>query len=223
MQEIDILVDETNGNYIKDINPFYRYENSNIKNDVITFYLQYNQLKNLYRQGYLKVRLGLEWKDKCESVADHSWALAMLAMSIIEKYELDLDMNKCIKLGLIHELGEIYSGDYTPQDNISPKNKHNIERENIKKLLDTVSFGNDFLELWEEFEEEKTPESIFMKELDKLEFLLQSACYELDVQYLTYSKSKIKSPIFIQILDELLGMTKNKKLPKNLINSEGNI
>ena len=182
MNEIDILVDETNGNYIKDINPYYRYKDGGIKNDIISFYLQYSHLKNLYRQGYLKVRLGLEWKDKCESVADHSWGLAMLAMSIIEKYKLDLDINKCMKLAIVHELGEIYTGDYTPQDGVSPDEKHSMEKENIKKLLEVVTFENDFLELWEEFEEEKTPESLFMKELDKLEFLMQSACYELDVR-----------------------------------------
>lgn len=217
MEHIDILVDETNGNYIKDINPYYRYKESGISNDIIALYLQLSHLKNLYRQGYLKVRLGLEWKDRCESVADHSWGLALLAMSIIEKYKLDLDMNKCMKLALVHELGEIYTGDYTPQDGITPDEKHKLERENIKKLLTIVHFENNFLDLWEEFESLATPESLFMKELDKLEFLMQSACYELDVQYLNYSKSQIKSPIMLEILDDLLKMTCGKKIPKDVL------
>ncbi len=38
----------------------------------------------------------------------------MLAMSIIEKYELDLDIEKCMKLAMIHEFGEIYAGDFIP-------------------------------------------------------------------------------------------------------------
>ena len=66
---MDILKDKNN-NYIKDTNPYEKYEK--IDDSIISFYMQYNHLKNIYRQGWLKVRIGLEHKDKCESVADHS-------------------------------------------------------------------------------------------------------------------------------------------------------
>ena len=93
--------------------------------------MKYNQLKNIYRQGWLKVRIGLEHKDKCESVADHSFSVALLALTIIEKNHLNLDALKCIKMGIIHELGEVYAGDYTPFDNITLEEKHNKEKEAI--------------------------------------------------------------------------------------------
>lgn len=35
----------------------------------------------------------------------------MLAISVIEKYKLGYDITKCMKLSIIHELGEIYAGD----------------------------------------------------------------------------------------------------------------
>lgn len=223
MENIEILKDEINGNYIKDTNPYLRYSDKEIKNDVIKLYLQFNHLKNLYRQGWLKVRLGLEHKDKCESVADHSWSMALLAMTIIEKYKLNYDINKCIKMAIVHELGEIYTGDYTPDDHMDPDKKHEEERQNIRKLLSVVNFDNDFLEIWEEFESQSTEESIFMKELDKLEFLMQGTAHELDVEYLKYSRSKITLPVLKEILDELMILTKGKKVPKNVLEGKTDI
>ncbi len=80
---MDILKDKNNQNYIKDTNPYERFEF--IDNDILSFYMKYNQLKNIYRQGWLKVRIGLEHADTCESIADHSFSVALLALTIIEK------------------------------------------------------------------------------------------------------------------------------------------
>ena len=129
---MEILKDENNQNYIKDTNPFEKFPK--IDNDILAFYMKYNQLKNIYRQGWLKVRIGLEHKDKCESVADHSFSVALLALTIIEKNKLNLDAFKCIKMGIIHELGEIYAGDYTPYDEITKEEKHIKEKEAILKV-----------------------------------------------------------------------------------------
>ena len=96
---MEILKDKNNGNYIKDINPYERY--GNIDNDVISFYMQYNHLKNIYRQGWLKVRIGLEHKEKCESVAEHSFSMALLAITIIEKYKLSYDFLKCMNANIL--------------------------------------------------------------------------------------------------------------------------
>ena len=103
---MDILIDKNNNNYIKDTNPFERIHNVN--NDILAFYLKYNQLKNIYRQGWLKVRMDLEFKEKCESIADHSFSVALLALTIIEKNSLPLDVLKCLKMAIIHELGSYF-------------------------------------------------------------------------------------------------------------------
>ena len=142
-KKMEILKDKNNGNYIKDTNPFEKYQK--IDNDVVSFYMQYNHLKNIYRQGWLKVRIGLEHREKCESVADHSFSMALLAITMIEKYKLPYDTLKCIKMCIIHELGEIYAGDYTPYDNITKEEKHLKEKEAIQKVLKPLDFDNDFL------------------------------------------------------------------------------
>ena len=208
-----ILKDKQNGNYIKNVSPFEKYGDKIINNDIISFYFQINHLKNIYRQGFIKLKFGEEFINKCESVADHSFALGLLSMSIIEKYKLNYDIGKCLKLSLVHELGEIYAGDFTPMDNITSVEKHNIEKEAVEKVLSSLSFENDFLELWEEYENQITSEALFIKELDSLEFLLQAASYELDISYCKLSISKIKTPILKDILSELIILSKNKTKP----------
>ena len=171
-------------------------------------------MKNIYRQGWLKVRIGLEHREKCESVADHSFSMALLAITMIEKYKLPYDILKCIKMCIIHELGEIYVGDYTPYDNITKEEKHLKEKEAIQKVLKPLDFDNDFLQLWEEFEKRETEEAKFVKNLDELEFLLQSAAYELDTSSFKRSIGNITDEHCKEIVNSLINLTKNNKRPK---------
>ena len=209
---MEILVDESNNNYIKDTNPYEKF--NNINNDILSFYMKYNQLKNIYRQGWLKVRIGIEHKDKCESIADHSFSVALLALTIIEKNKLDLAAFKCIKMGIIHELGEIYAGDFTPYDNITKEEKHLKEKEAILRVLETLDTDNDFMELWEEFEKAESAESKFIKNIDQLEFLLQACAYGYDAKYFERSLDKITNPYCKEVALSAVEATKGNKKPK---------
>lgn len=211
---MEILKDKNNGNYIKDINPYEKYEK--IDNDIISFYMQYNHLKNIYRQGWLKVRIGLDFKDKCESVADHSFSVALLALTIIEKHKLKLDVLKCIKMGIVHELGEVYAGDYTPYDNITKENKHIKEKEAILKVLQSLDENNDYLEIWEEFEQLKTEEAKFIKNVDELEFLLQACAYGYDAIYFERILNNISDPHCREIALSAIEATKGNKKPRTV-------
>ena len=207
------MLTDNNNNYIKDINPYLKYQNENIKNDIINFYLQYNQLKNIYRQGWIKNKFGSSFASQCESIADHSFSIAILCLTIIEKYNLDYDVLKCLKLCLIHEFGEVYAGDMTPKDNISKEEKHLLEETAIKKLLESLNFTNDYFEIWQEYEAQETKEAVFVKELDTLEFLLQGTVYELDISTCKISLPKIKTDILKDIVKELLDLTEGKNKP----------
>ena len=111
MNQEKMLRDENNSNYIKRTSAYNNYKDRNIQNDLIKFYYQFNYLKNIYRQGWIKNLLGPERIGEIESIADYSWSLSMLAISVIKKYKLGYDITKCMKLSIIHELGEIYAGD----------------------------------------------------------------------------------------------------------------
>lgn len=212
----EILKDKENFNYIKKASAFEKYSNKNINNDLIKLYFQFNHLKDIYRQGWIKNLLGKEYIDEIESIADHSWSVAMLAISVIEKYNLEYDITKCMKLSIIHELGEIYAGDFTPSDNITKDKKHELEEKAIQRVFDTINFDNDFIELWQEYENQETKESQFIRQLDKLECIMQASCYGLDISYVVSSEDNITLPCLKEILMELEKLTNDNDIPLNI-------
>ena len=206
-----MIVDENN-NYIKQENPYLSYDGI-LENDILKFSMQIAHMKNIYRQGWVKGLIGKDYLDKGESIADHSFSVAMLAISMIEKYNLSYDINKCIKLCLVHELGEIYAGDFCLVDAISKQDKHILEEQAVQKLLHTLDFPNDFFDLWNEFETNATPEANFIKQLDGLDCLIQAACYGLDISFMKKAASKIQNSLLLSIVEELKQITKGKQIP----------
>jgi putative hydrolase of HD superfamily len=134
-----------------------------------------NQLKDLYRQGWIKIG-GEEAIHKCESVAEHCFCVFLIADSIIKKHNLKLDANKCMKMALVHELGEIIIGDFTPDEAITKEEKTKLEGEAVKEVLRDLDWADEYYDLWLEFESRETAEAIFTKEIDKLNFLMQGVC-----------------------------------------------
>ncbi|HAN09813.1 MAG TPA: phosphodiesterase [Clostridiales bacterium] len=193
--------------YVKDQDLYERFAGKS-ENSIINFYFRLNQLKNLYRQGWIQLK-GEEFKEKCESVADHSFGLAMLSNTIIKKYSLNLDEEKCFKMALVHELGEIHVGDFTPVDNVSDEEKHKLEYDAVKKVLKDCEWEDEYFRLWEEFEDCKTKEAVFVKELDSLEFLMQAACYGYDISIFNRSISRVKNEVLVNIIEEMKVLTKN--------------
>lgn len=143
---------------------------------VLRSWLEAAQLKRLYRQGWLK--RGVPEAD-CESVADHSFGVAMLALFLSEADET-VDVGKAVLLALVHELGEVWAGDITPVDGISRERKAAMELESLKTVLAGLPGSERIETLWEEFEEGNSAEARLVKQLDRLEMGLQAAVYKAD-------------------------------------------
>jgi len=171
-------------------------------NKIIEAYFEVLSLKNLFRQGWLKK--GID-KKFCESVADHSFSTAMLAWLIADEYYPDLDISKVIKYSLIHEIGEIYAGDITPDDNITDNEKFELEITSVKRVFSKLTNGDRYIKLWEEFEHSKNKEAKFIKQIDRLEMALQAHFYEkkLDMNLHDF-KNSAKSILKDKILKDLL-------------------
>lgn len=140
--------------------------------------LQYARFVGLLKQ---QKRMGwvLRGVPEAESVADHSYRMAMLAMSLGPLIGC-LDMQKCVLMALVHDLGEALVGDLTPQDNVGKADKLRMEEEamqKITKVLPEVSKGL-VKGLWEEYEERKSEEATFVKDLDILDLVMQASEYE---------------------------------------------
>jgi len=175
---------------------------------VIELFFEFAQLKNLYRQGWLKRGVS---KTDCETVADHSFGVAILGYVLAEEYRPDLDSNKVMKLGLFHEVGEIYAGDITPKDGVSLEDKSAKEYAAVQKVFSNMPNSEKYAKIWKEYEKQETPEAKFVGQIDRLEMALQANLYErmnyqgLD-EFFPYVQQRINSPELKPILDDILRM-----------------
>ncbi|EMR09794.1 hypothetical protein PNEG_01977 [Pneumocystis murina B123] len=113
----------------------------------------------------------------------------MYRMSIISMLCTELSINRdnfyrCIKMALIHDLAECIVGDITPFDKISPEEKHQRELDAMITLTSKIlpktrsQAAKEMIDLFLEYEEGKTPEALFVKDIDKFELLVQMVEYE---------------------------------------------
>ena len=172
---------------------------------IIKAYFEFNQLKNLYRQGWLSRGVS---RERCESVAEHTLGVAVLAYFLAEATFTELDASRVIRMALLHDFGEIFAGDMTPQDQIDPKAKHQIESQAVRRIFSDFPAGEGYLALWDEFEAGVTPEAQFVHQIDRLEMAMQASVYEHsgfpDLQeFFDTSNQDISEPGLRQILSEI--------------------
>lgn len=126
------------------------------------------KFKDLKRRGWKKRNVNCS-----ESDADHTFSM-MLMIFLLRPKQLNLE--KCFKLALIHDLSEIYSGDYLP-DEISPEDKIQIENKSIQKLAKELN-DNSLVELFNEYENKQSPEALFVNAIDKMDNVLTAKYYD---------------------------------------------
>jgi len=141
---------------------------------IIEVFYEFNHLKSLYRQGWLRVGIP---REHCETVAEHTLGVTLLALFLADEYFPELDKWKLMLMGLLHDFGEIYAGDIVP-GKMTLEDKHRLERKSVEQVFARLPKGNDYLAVWEEFEAGQTAEACFMKEIDRLEMGLQASVYE---------------------------------------------
>lgn len=107
-----------------------------------------------------------------ESVAEHSWMMTLMAFFVKNEFP-EADMDKVIKMCIIHDLGECFTGDIPTFD----KTKNNEQTEEdllygwVKSLPEKIA--NEMLTLYEEMAERETVEAKIYKAIDGLEALIQ--------------------------------------------------
>jgi putative hydrolases of HD superfamily len=112
-------------------------------------------------------------------VADHSFALSLLCLFEGERRGYNLE--RLLKLALLHDLEEAITGDLTPQDKTSI-GEDIVKAQKIsarEQLLSYFPKANQrvYRELWSELENEKSKEAQLVHELDRLEMALQANEY----------------------------------------------
>jgi putative hydrolase of HD superfamily len=164
------------------------------------------RLKTNKREGWRRFQLM-----DGESISDHMYRMSILTMLAPPSISQKLNIPHCTKMALIHDMAELLVGDITPVDNIPKHEKSRREEESMdylcKGLLGKVYGGvngEEIRRVWREYEDSKTPESIFVHDIDKIELLLQMVEYErshrdehgkpLDLDEFTFVQTKIALP-----------------------------
>ncbi|MCF0109903.1 MAG: HD domain-containing protein [Erysipelotrichaceae bacterium] len=145
-------------------------------------------------------------KGRHESVAEHSWMITLIAYLLKDEFP-EADMDKVIRMCIIHDLGECFTGDIPTFD----KNDEHEKRE--KQLLDEWlgslpdHTARDMRDLYREMEERTTIEARLYKAIDSLEALIQHNYSDLSTwtEYektlnMTYADDKVQ---FSEYLKEL--------------------
>ena len=148
---------------------------SKILEDSMKLYNELFGLKKILRRGWI-LRNAYYSDGRCESDAEHIFSMSMLAFEILEKEKLDLDRTKVYEMILCHEVGEIEAGDITIVDNVPKKVKYDKELACVQRIANSYNMHN-MLKLWREFEENTTPEAKFVKQIDKLDSVMQAKIY----------------------------------------------
>lgn len=109
-----------------------------------------------------------------ENDAEHSWHLAMMAL-ILEEYAAEkVDIERVLKIALVHDLVEVYAGDTFAYDEKGNEGKLDRETKAAEKLFGSLEGGQGeyIRSLWDEFEAMETPESRFANAMDRLQPLI---------------------------------------------------
>jgi len=183
------------------------------KNNYIEFLKMAGKSKKLRRTGW--VREGIR---NPESIAEHSFRVGLLALILSEK--LGLDKDKMVKMALIHDLGEISTGDTVwTRGNIVDisirEQKEKEEQKVLSKLFDMV--GNEELKaVFQEMLMGITKESMIFWQIDKLEMALQALEYEEEQdknleEFFLNADLFVKEPLLRKLLNEIVKRRKKEK------------
>ena len=133
-------------------------------------------IKEIDKLKYIQRKTKLFNSDRHENDAEHSWHLAMMTIVLAQHSDKPIDVLKVLKMVLLHDIVEIDAGDIFIYD--AAKNHTNTEEELLaaKRIFGLLpaAQAEEFITIWQEFEEGTTDEAKFAKAMDRFEPLLQN-------------------------------------------------
>lgn len=111
-------------------------------------------------------------KGRHESVAEHSWRASLMAYFLKDEFP-EADIDKVIRMCIIHDLGEAFTGDIPSFD--KTKENEKTEEELLYAWVNSLpkEYSTEMLALYEEMAERKTIEAKIYKAIDNLEAVIQ--------------------------------------------------
>lgn len=130
---------------------------------IVNFILELDRLKAVTR----KVRpLNL---DRYENSAEHSWQIAMMALAIEPFAESPVDICRVVRMLLVHDIGEIDTGDTMVFVEGGWKERKADELAAVTRIFGLLPAPQaaTLIALWQEFEQGDTPEARFARSVDR--------------------------------------------------------
>lgn len=186
---------------------------------ILDLMIRLEKLKRTVRTGWNKKftsdsRFKTRSVPEAESVADHSWSLAMFAM--IVAHALGLDTVRMVRMALVHDVAELITFDIVTATLEGEEKKRVLAEKNRLEdaamreiFLPSGSFGESCYDAWLELENQATPEARVLKQLDKLEACIQALLYReqghevCPDEFFGHADSYMKDPEFISLMELL--------------------
>lgn len=174
---------------------------------ILEFLMEVNTLKDVVRKG-----ITFYGVKKPPNALDHTFRTTMMVW--VFGSERKVNIEKALKMALIHDICKIYAGDITPYDGLLPKSKKKRdeffrewpprassgvkrkryaekikkERQALEKLTKKLpaKLKKEIMELWQDYETGSSKEGRFIRQLDRAENLLEAfECWKKDKKFPT--------------------------------------
>ena len=134
----------------------------------LDFIYELDRLKTVLRQSMLID------DSRQENSAEHSWHLAMVALTMAPLAAEPIDIERAVKILLVHDIVEIDAGDAFIYDDAKREAAEAAEQEAAERIFGMLPEpeATEFRALWDEYEERSTPEGRFAYSCDRLQPLL---------------------------------------------------
>lgn len=140
----------------------------------LAFLEEMGKLKHIKRTGWVLRNI-----NDPETIAGHMYRMSVMTFLLDDDNESKLNRTRCMELSLLHDMAECIVGDLTPYCGVSKEEKHRREDEAMKTLRSLCQTqGERMYTLFQEYENQQTPEAKFVKELDIIDMLVQAFEYE---------------------------------------------
>lgn len=136
---------------------------------ILDFMVEIEKLKGVLRKSR---PVGLK---RHENSGEHSWHVCISALMLKDYADETINIDRVIKMLLIHDLGEIDAGDKIVYESETAEQK-NKEWKGVKRVLDILpnQQGEEYLVLWEEFELGESADAKYAKAIDRIPPLLHN-------------------------------------------------
>jgi putative hydrolases of HD superfamily len=130
----------------------------------LEFLLELDKLKSVFRRNHLADG------SRLENDAEHSWYFAVAAMVLAEHAAEPVDVARVVRMALVHDVVEIDAGDTFIYDESAKQGQAEREARAAARLFGMLpeDQAHELLALWQEFEEQATPESRYARSIDRI-------------------------------------------------------